>query len=1080
MVSFLNRLAWAVSILFAILPLFIDEELFLLSILILFISKGLVFSSKSIQEAVKMIWGTILPSQAVEQQVHVDDQSSTPLIQDTPTVIDSSSTTLTPTEWVLTVEDEPPKIVEPEAPSAFSLWLHNFFSDRPLAKIGGILLFLGALFFLFLIFAAVGSVWRVIIGILFWFFLIAVWVYLDKKEITTESRVLFGVGIAVNYLTILAWRHLLDGGMASDTLFSDVFATIALLLNTWLAIVLSLLYRSRVLLGFAFIFAYMTPFLVGSESSSAYLLIIYTTIITIALWSINMLSEQSKDKSEDKKDQDYIWGIAVVGMTILYSLVALDVSLWECIALFVWLFLSSIALLFFSYREKQSPVPIFIWAYIVLFASTVAGSTFFLLPFAIIGMMIIGIWFFLQATLSIMVLVFLGWASFFLGIFWFWLDGAESIGILFSIGVSILCLLSIVILRTSSLLLSLVSLGWFGLLCLLGIATLDTASVDPASLIMTKGMAIVLLVWASIFTFRLRDALIFFLSIIMSGILLIYPDSFENIPVLTSLAFFSYLVISLLVPYVLIRDESPLLRKAFLYGSLPIGALVVSYGIYQVGSKEFPWLALGLAYIWQALIYLMYAFFAGASFFPKTWSPLSTLSNDHKNNLLLLFALPLSLFTFSLAFVFSDIPGVMSLAWMIESAILYLVYTRLKDEKIFLFATFILLVGIIKEVSLIGTIDKREWDMFGILVIMMASLFSSLYILRKEIIASRLAYDVLHILAVIGISIGISEIIPTTGTGWSVLGPSFFVMILSFLYYSFGSRIQEWFLVVLLVGVSIMFIDRFSSLDKDVFPLMIQSFAMICILGSGYLWFRSGKYVGYINLGISLLSVLYISSCYIDFFFGIFAVSIYLTIIASLAIIRGVISDAPRLRTIGLYIGAFVLSKILFYDIWVGSDNLIIRVFALMISGGIMIYLSQLYGKYVSRGWSLEFSLSNVLWESSSASFTEEMKEGENPFRWELDMELTKVTVSHLSAVKFTPISWDAFTIKRASILRLATHITSTLGKKEFHPGELKWAYSYVLKNLESTMPEKDLTPLLEKFHHWIESGGSVEFIEKK
>jgi hypothetical protein len=46
-----------------------------------------------------------------------------------------------------------------------------FFSDRPLAKIGGILLFLGALFFLSLIWTAVGAVGKIVIGLLFGLFL---------------------------------------------------------------------------------------------------------------------------------------------------------------------------------------------------------------------------------------------------------------------------------------------------------------------------------------------------------------------------------------------------------------------------------------------------------------------------------------------------------------------------------------------------------------------------------------------------------------------------------------------------------------------------------------------------------------------------------------------------------------------------------------------------------------------------------------------------------------------------------------------------------------------------------------------
>ena len=72
----------------------------------------------------------------------------------------------------------------------------------------------------------------------------------------------------------------------------------------------------------------------------------------------------------------------------------------------------------------------------------------------------------------------------------------------------------------------------------------------------------------------------------------------------------------------------------------------------------------------------------GSRFLPKTDTHLSTAPQEHKNILLILFALPLSLFTLSLAFVFGNVPGIMSLAWIIESSILYLVYTRMKDSRI--------------------------------------------------------------------------------------------------------------------------------------------------------------------------------------------------------------------------------------------------------------------------------------------------------------------------------------------------------------------------------------------------------------
>jgi len=98
--------------------------------------------------------------------------------------------------------------------------------------------------------------------------------------------------------------------------------------------------------------------------------------------------------------------------------------------------------------------------------------------------------------------------------------------------------------------------------------------------------------------------------------------------------------------------------------------------------------------------------------------------------LLVLFALPLSLFTFSFAFLFQDVPGVMSLAWVIESAILYLIAIRMNDTRIFTSAHLVLAIGIIKEVTLIDIMQARDWSMFGILVLMLVSIMASLMILR--------------------------------------------------------------------------------------------------------------------------------------------------------------------------------------------------------------------------------------------------------------------------------------------------------------------------------------------------------------
>lgn len=98
---------------------------------------------------------------------------------------------------------------------------------------------------------------------------------------------------------------------------------------------------------------------------------------------------------------------------------------------------------------------------------------------------------------------------------------------------------------------------------------------------------------------------------------------------------------------------------------------------------------------------------AGSRFFPKhSDDTLGNIEQSNKNILIVLFALPLSLFTFSLAFLFQDTPGVMSLAWVLESVILYMIATRMNDTRIFIGATLVFVIGIIKQVSLVYSLTQ--------------------------------------------------------------------------------------------------------------------------------------------------------------------------------------------------------------------------------------------------------------------------------------------------------------------------------------------------------------------------------------
>jgi hypothetical protein len=71
-----------------------------------------------------------------------------------------------------------------------------------------------------------------------------------------------------------------------------------------------------------------------------------------------------------------------------------------------------------------------------------------------------------------------------------------------------------------------------------------------------------------------------------------------------------------------------------------------------------------------------------------------------------------------------------------------------------------------------------------------------------------------------------------------------------------------------------------------------------------------------------------------------------------------------------------------------------------MISGGLMIWLSQLYGKHVDRSWSLEFSLGNFSFDPKEKN--EENSDEPIPFSENIAHSLRDIDITSVSAVKMS------------------------------------------------------------------------------
>ncbi len=296
-------------------------------------------------------------------------------IEESPEEISYEDQKVSETPHVMPISSvsQPPKKPEIHEPN----FLEKFFAENALAKIGGIFLFLGVLFFLSIIFAALGPVGRIVIGFIAGFSFFGVGVFLDQRGYVGESRTMLGVGILVNYLVILSGRYLLGDssslGGSSSNLLSEGVTFVFLILNTIFAIVTSLVYKSKTLLLFSFVFAYLNPFLIGAESDGTpFTLVGYSLIISLGALFLSHIYHTN----DDHDFSGYLRFVAFIGGNILF-LMAPFITPGHWLIKVVLLGIVSLATIVLSYRDSDTKSDIgmfFVMTYIAFGILLISGG----------------------------------------------------------------------------------------------------------------------------------------------------------------------------------------------------------------------------------------------------------------------------------------------------------------------------------------------------------------------------------------------------------------------------------------------------------------------------------------------------------------------------------------------------------------------------------------------------------------------------------------------------------------------------------------------------------------------------------
>lgn len=890
-------------------------------------------------------------------------------------------------------EIEPPKPKEPN-------FLQKFFAENALAKIGGILLFLGVLFLLQLVYTAIGPVGKLLIGFAIGFAVFGVGVFLDKKKLEKESRILLGTAILINYLVILSGRFLIGDSFTDNMLFSEGVTFLLLIFNTVFAVITSLVYKSHSLLFFSFVFAYLNPFLIGAEASDTpYTLSGYGMIVSLGAVVLSSLI-----KEESEKYSENLLGTAFLGGNLLFLIAPFETTTGWLVKLAMMAILSLVTF-FTAYRNNQAHnldkyfvssylflmlligygdsvlneafaggfivfsyslhLILLIIAGIYIYTATAITSIFYILaaPFVILLWLIFGE----ILPFAMLTYVLIGTVIFYLGAFVYLLPKLAirlQYGFFTILGTFILFISSFVFLRSMN-------------------TVTDTVILFPEALGITITTFLFLL---SAYYFSTRKGLQYLYALgTVFSIFMLLPiiQSSGNLLTLSIVSIAGVTLLNIALPFI---NKELLESKAHnLVIGLVAGVLFSAGEIFYFGEMYFSGLTLGLAFLGQAILYFVLGFLMLQKMNVHLKNAENEIQEEHKesakNVVYTLLGISVSLFSLAIAFVFSKNAEVVSAVWLFEATLMFFFYKKTEDFKVYFAGIILMAIGLFKLFVLIDVVQPKDFVALIPLSVIFGSLITNLKLLESS--PMRFLHDIGHVIGAALIGILLLEIIPSTGHGWSTFGIAAFCLIPAFVYtYIYSGKIKYVFVGFLIFFFALQSNDLtgyygvYARLERDNLEYLkvLQYLSSLFLAGSVWIYNKFlKKSADSAEDNLAMKSKLFLNAAFAIYLFVIttqyvydifanneFVVTMYWGVIAFAFLSYGIQKNFIKFRTLGLYILTLTVGKILIYDIWSGLDDAVVRVIALMLVGVLMIVVSTLYSRKYDGNLKGEFDWRNL------------------------------------------------------------------------------------------------------------------------
>lgn len=886
-------------------------------------------------------------------------------------------------------------------------FIQKFFQENALAKIGGILLFLGVMFLLQLVYTAIGPVGKLMIGFAVGFIVFGVGVFLDRKGQIGEARILLGIGILINYLVILSGRFLIgetvtmpgDLAVPQSMLLSEGLTMIFLVLNTVFAVFTSIVYNSHAPLFFSFVVAYLNPFLIGAQpTSDPYTLVGYSLIVSLGAI---ILSYVYREKF--KRYSSGLLNTAFLGGNLLILLAPFNTTSEWLVKLAAMATLSLITI-FMAYanQQKESIAQHFVITYVFLvlligFGSSVLGAAFsgFSIMFGYLvflgALLISSVVIFSTAAVTSLFYIFFAPLLILIGLIFadvlmlgnilFVLMGAVILYLLIFIrlvGVMALwmkyiffSLLGVFILLISGFVGSGMSSGFTGM---------KTAGLLDAQIYGVMITTFLFLFSAYYFSSKKNLEYLYSLGTVF-GIAMLLPVLSRD----GSMKSFSIVSVVLLV---FLNIVMPFINRQLLENNirnLVIGLVTgVLFAVgelfyFLLGDADMSKMTLGVSFLGLAVCYFAFGFVLYERMRSLLRAEVSIESKATAQNVVYAFlGISISLFSLAVAYIFSKHSEVISAVWLFEATLMFYFYGKAKDLKIYAAGIVLMFIGLVELSVLLTKVHLGDYLSLIPLTVIFGSLVASLKFLESEEREVRYIHDLGHILTVGLIGALLVAIIPHYQSGYSLFGISSFFLVLFLVYsriYSAGIKtvLALAFVLALVYHTSRLYtIFDYLELKNLEYLKLIQYMATIVfalgVTAFNFVMTRHRSKSNYsltpiyiINIALSLY-LFVISTMFVYDWFSrdnAFVITIYWGVLAFAFLSQGIARNLIKYRTIGLYILALTVIKILFKDVW-SVDEAVTRIVALMIVGALMIIISLLYSKKYGGNLKGEWDLKNL------------------------------------------------------------------------------------------------------------------------